>query len=114
MPGLPGEDPVVAQAIDEHWMPRGENAPLPETPTGVIVSLADKIDNLIGCFCANLKPTSSSDPYALRRQALGIIKILIKGQYRLPLMETFRECFDHFPDQLTKNKEQILQELAAF
>ena len=109
-----GEDPVVAQAIDEHWMPRGENAPLPETPTGVIVSLADKIDNLIGCFCANLKPTSSSDPYALRRQALGIIKILIKGQYRLPLMETFRECFDHFPDQLTKNKEQILQELAAF
>ena len=109
-----GEDPEVAQAIDEHWMPRGENAPLPETPAGMLVSLADKIDNLIGCFCADLKPTSSSDPYALRRQTLGIIKMLIKGQYRLPLMETFRKCFDHFPAALTVNKEQILQELEAF
>jgi glycyl-tRNA synthetase len=109
-----GEDPEVAQAIDEHWMPRGENAPLPETTTGMLISLADKIDNLIGCFCADLKPTSSSDPYALRRQALGIIKILIKGQYRLPLMETLRKCFDHFPPALTKQKEQLLQELEAF
>lgn len=109
-----GEDAEVAQAIDEHWMPRGENAPLPETDTGVLVSLADKIDNLIGCFCADLKPTSSSDPYALRRQALGIIKILIKGKYHLPLMETLRQCFEHFPAHLTKNKEQVLQELEAF
>ncbi len=109
-----GEDPEVAQAIDEHWMPRGENAPLPETTTGMLVSLADKIDNLIGCFCADLKPTSSSDPYALRRQALGMIKILIKGKYRLPLMETLRQCFDHFPASLTVNKEQLLKELEAF
>lgn len=109
-----GEDPEVAQAIDEHWMPRGENAPLPETITGMLVSLADKIDNLIGCFCADLKPTSSSDPYALRRQALGIIKILIKGKYSLPLMETFRKCFDNFPPALTANKEQLLQEIEAF
>lgn len=109
-----GEDQEVAQAIDEHWMPRGENAPLPETLTGVLVSLADKIDNLIGCFAANLKPTSSSDPYALRRQALGIIKIFIKGHYRLPLMDTLRECFDHFPKNLTANKEQILEEIQAF
>lgn len=109
-----GEDPEVAQAIDEHWMPRGENAPLPETISGTLVSLADKIDNLIGCFCADLKPTSSSDPYALRRQTLGIIKILIQGQYRLPLIETFRECFEHFPATLTKNKEQLLKEIEAF
>lgn len=109
-----GEDPEVAQAIDEHWMPRGENAPLPETTTGILVSIADKIDNIIGCFCVNLKPTSSSDPYALRRQALGIIKILIKGKYHLPLMETFRACFDHFPTSLTSNKEQLLQEIEAF
>ena len=109
-----GEDPEVAQAIDEHWMPRGENAPLPETDTGMLVSLGDKIDNLIGCFCAGLKPTSSSDPYALRRQALGIIKILIKSKIRLPLMETFRKCFDHFPTALTKNKEQLLQEIEVF
>lgn len=108
------EDAEVAQAIDEHWMPRGENAPLPETVTGMLVSFADKIDNLIGCFSVDLKPTSSSDPYALRRQALGIIKMLIKGKYRLPLMETLRQCFDHFPANLKANKEQILKELEAF
>lgn len=109
-----GEDPEVAQAIDEHWMPRGENAPLPESTTGTLVSLADKIDNLIGCFCVGLKPTSSSDPYALRRQVLGIIKMLIKAKYRLPLMETIRKCFDHFPSSLTTSKDQLIQEIEAF
>lgn len=109
-----GEDVEVAQAIDEHWMPRGEKAALPETETGILVSLADKIDNLIGCFCADLKPTSSSDPYALRRQALGIIKILIKGKYHMPLMETFRHCFNNFPEKLTVNKESLLQEIETF
>jgi glycyl-tRNA synthetase len=109
-----GEDPEVAQAIEEHWMPRGENAPLPQTETGTIISLADKIDNLIGCYSANLKPTSSSDPYALRRQALGMIKILIQGHYRLPLIETFRACFKAFPQVNAPQQEKLLQELQAF
>lgn len=109
-----GEYPEVAQAIEEHWMPRGENSPLPRSETGIVVSLAEKIDNLIGCFCANLKPTSSSDPYALRRQVLGIIKILIAGKYRLPIHDTFRECFKHFPERLTKDQEQLLKEIEAF
>ncbi|MBS4170950.1 Glycine--tRNA ligase [Neochlamydia sp. AcF95] len=109
-----GEDPEVAEALDEHWMPRGENAPLPQTLTGTLVSLADKIDNLIGCYCVNLKPTSSSDPYALRRQTLGVIKMLINGCYRLPLMEVFRQCFDHFPEALIKDREHLLQEIEAF
>ena len=93
-----GEDPEVAAAIEEHWMPRGENAPLPETDTGIILSLSDKIDNLIGCYYANLKPSSSSDPYALRRQALGLIKIVIRGEYRLPLAEVLREGLKQFPN----------------
>ncbi len=109
-----GENPIVAQAIDEHWMPRGENAPLPETEEGTLLSLADKIDNLIGCFCANLKPSSSSDPYALRRQTLGIIKMLIKGRYHLPLMEAMRKCFEHFPKELQGQKEALLTEIETF
>ena len=88
-----GEDPEVAQAIEEQWMPRGENAPLPDTPTGVVLSFADKVDNLLGCYSVNLKPTSSSDPYALRRQVLGIIKMIIRGEYRLPIMDVLREVF---------------------
>ena len=64
------EPAEVALAIEEQWMPRGERAPLPESSTGIIVSLADKIDNLIAALSSDLKPTSSSDPYALRRQVL--------------------------------------------
>lgn len=109
-----GEDQEVAKAIDEHWMPRGENAPLPETETGTIISLADKFDNLLGCFSLGLKPTSSSDPYALRRQVLGIIKILIKGKYALPLRNSLLACADHFPPSIMRNKEEVIDEILAF
>lgn len=109
-----GEAPEVALAIDEQWMPRGENAPLPESSEGIILSLADKIDNLVGCYCAGLKPTSSSDPYALRRQTLGIIKMLIKGKYNLPLMQIIDQSFDQFPKELLKDKATLLQEIEAF
>lgn len=108
------EDPEVAAAIDEHWMPRGEKAPLPETETGTIISLADKFDNLLGCFAIGLKPTSSSDPYALRRQVLGIIKILLRGKYALPLKEALLACASHFPGSVLKNKEEIVDEVTAF
>lgn len=108
------EDPEVAKAINEHWMPRGENAPLPETETGIIISLSDKLDNLLGCFSLGLKPTSSSDPYALRRQVLGMIKILIKGQYELPLRECLLACANHFPANVMRNKEEVVEEILAF
>lgn len=102
-------DSEVAASIHEHWMPKGENAPLPKTPTGVILSLADKIDNLISAFGMGLKPTSSSDPLALRRQAFGIIRILLKGEYRLPFSEVITACIAHFP-QLKTNPSQEISE----
>lgn len=108
------EAPAVAQAIDEQWMPRGENAPLPESDEGIVLSLADKIDNLVGCYVAGLKPTSSSDPYALRRQTLGIIKMLIKGKFNLQLMHIIDQAFDQFPKGLLANKAALMQEVEAF
>lgn len=108
-----GEDKDVAASIDEQWMPRGENAPLPQSSTGTILSLADKIDNIIACFGMNLKPTSSSDPYALRRQVLGIIKILIQGQYRLPLSEVIAACIPHFP-KLEATPDELVKEISQF
>lgn len=86
-----GMNAEVAQAIEEQWMPLGENAPLPQSATGVILSLADKIDNLNGCYKVGLKPTSSSDPYALRRQVLGIIKMAIHHKLSLPLSHYFND-----------------------
>lgn len=108
------EDPEVALAIDEHWMPRGENAPLPATETGICLSLADKIDNLLGCFALGLKPTSSSDPYALRRQVIGLIKILIQGEYVLPLKNLLSECAKNFPNDIMKDKNTVIEEILVF
>ncbi len=108
-----GEDLEVAVAIEEHWMPRGDKAPLPKSETGTIISLADKIDNIIGCFAVGLKPTSSSDPYALRRQALGIIRILIQGEHRLPLRELLKACMLHFPKEI-QGKENTLKDIEGF
>ncbi|NGX42113.1 MAG: Glycine--tRNA ligase alpha subunit [Chlamydiae bacterium] len=109
-----GENSEVAQAIEEQWMPRREKAPLPSTPTGTLLSLADKIDNLLSCFSAGLRPTSSSDPYALRRQALGIIKMLIHGKHRLPFRETLDQCCNNFATELLKDKEETIQEIDKF
>lgn len=108
------EEDEVAIAIDEQWMPKGENAPLPKTETGTILSLADKFDNLLGCFAVGLKPSSSSDPYALRRQVLGIIKMLIQGKIRLSLKETLEECAKHFPPSVIKKPSETVNEILEF
>jgi glycyl-tRNA synthetase len=107
-----GKNPEVALAIDEHWMPRGEGAELPKTVTGKILSLADKIDNLLGFFALGLKPTSSSDPYALRRQALGIIRILIENKLNIPLLELLKNCLTHFPAAL--QKQAVIDDVHTF
>ena len=82
-----GENHEVAYGIEEHWMPRSEKGTLPKTETGIILSLADKLDNLCAYFSVGLKPTSSSDPYALRRQTLGLLRILIEHKLSLSIPE---------------------------
>lgn len=100
----------VADAIEEHWMPRAEGAPLPKTASGMILSLTDKIDNLIGCYSVGLKPSSSSDPYALRRQSIGILKILIEAKESIDLKKILTEASRVFP----KLKEDVVSEILAF
>lgn len=75
----------VAQAIREHYMPRFAGDALPETTEGSIVSVADKIDTIVGCYYAGIIPTGSQDPYALRRQALGLANIIIDNKWSLSL-----------------------------
>jgi glycyl-tRNA synthetase beta chain len=82
---LSGEDSIVARAIYEHYLPTGAGGELPETDEGAIVSIADKLDTICGFFGVGLIPTGTADPYALRRQALGIINIILKKRYPLAL-----------------------------
>jgi glycyl-tRNA synthetase beta chain len=87
-----GASAAVADAIAEHYSPLGPSDRCPTSPTSVVVALADKIDSLAGFFAIDEKPTGSKDPYALRRSALGIIRLIVENQLRLPLLELFDEA----------------------
>ena len=88
---LDGEPREVALAIDEHYMPRFAGDGEPTTVAGQILSIADKIDNIVGTFSRGKIPTGSQDPFALRRQALGLVNLLIKAKRSLALSEVVAE-----------------------
>jgi glycyl-tRNA synthetase beta chain len=80
-----GEEPSVAAAIDEHYKPQGPNDRIPTAPVSIAVALADKLDTLGSFWAIDEKPTGSKDPFALRRAALGVIRIVLENGLRLPL-----------------------------
>ena len=79
------EDEAVAHAIEDHYRPKGPDDLVPADPVSIAVALADKLDTLVGFWAIDGKPTGSKDPYALRRAALGVIRIVIENELRLPL-----------------------------
>jgi glycyl-tRNA synthetase beta chain len=93
-----GEDPQVAEAIFEHYLPRFAGDHLPESDIGVLLSLAEKIHNLMGCFCIGIKPTGSQDPYALRRQALGVVHILLERGLNIDLRQVLSQAYREFAE----------------
>ncbi|HSX12632.1 MAG TPA: glycine--tRNA ligase [Rhabdochlamydiaceae bacterium] len=110
------EDPEVAAAIEEHWRPTSESGELPKTPCGIVLSLADKIDNLLGYFSVGLKPTSSSDPFSLRRQSIGVIKILLENQKSVDLKALLDSCSGRFESMKkdTALKAQVVEEVLRY
>jgi glycyl-tRNA synthetase beta chain len=83
--GDQGESPAVATAIEEHYRPIASGGALPETPAGAVLAIADKMDTICGCFRAGLVPTGAADPYALRRQGIGVIQIMRQRSFGFPL-----------------------------
>ena len=81
-----GEDEAVAHACEDHYSPKGPDDMVPADPVSVAVALADKIDTLVGFWAIDEKPTGSKDPYALRRATLGLIRIILEGKIKLPLI----------------------------
>lgn len=104
-----GENDEVANAIAEHYSPVGPRDKCPTEPISVAVSLADKIDTLVGFFSIGEKPTGSKDPYALRRAALGIIRIILEGGFfganGFPLKEVFRVSANTYSSKSEANDE---------
>jgi len=95
-----GEADDVAQALNEQYMPRGAGAELPQTLTGAAVAIADKLDTLVGIFGIGMLPTGSKDPYALRRAALGVLRILIEKKLNLDLAEAVDFSIAQYGDKV--------------
>jgi glycyl-tRNA synthetase beta chain len=88
-----GEDQEVARAVAEHYKPLGPADDCPTAPVSVAVALADKLDSLVGFFAIDEKPTGSKDPYALRRAALGVIRLVLENRLRVNLLVLFQRAF---------------------
>ncbi|MFJ3470815.1 glycine--tRNA ligase subunit beta [Pseudomonas sp. NPDC090201] len=106
-----GEPEDVALALNEQYMPRGAGAELPSTLTGAAVAIADKLDTLVGIFGIGMLPTGSKDPYALRRAALGILRILIEKKLDLDLIKTVQFAVTQFGAKVKSAglAEQVLE-----
>ncbi|ESX04103.1 glycyl-tRNA synthetase subunit beta [Mesorhizobium sp. LSJC268A00] len=105
---LQGEHPSVAAAIEEHYKPQGPSDSVPTNPVSIAVALADKIDTLVGFWAIDEKPTGSKDPYALRRAALGVVRILIENRIRLALTPIFGSAYE-WANYLDKNAASTLE-----
>ena len=104
---LDGESPAVARAIDEQYMPRFAGDELPQTPLGVALSAADKIDNIVGTFSQGRIPTGSQDPFGLRRQALGLVLMLIEQESTMLLSDLVDEACDLYDLEEFRDKMQV-------
>lgn len=108
-----GVDDAIADAIAGHYAPAGPDDVCPSAPVTLAVSLADKIDTLVGFFGIDEKPTGSRDPYALRRAALGVIRMILENGLRVPLADIFAKAASHYDASLAPT-EQIVANLLAF
>lgn len=113
---LSGEKEEVVTGILEHYQPRFAGDELPKSLTGRVVSIADKLDAIVGAFGIGIQPTGSQDPYALRRQAQGIVGILLEADWDLSLEKLFAESYEHFVQQGVKLEPfaDVLQPLQDF
>ena len=97
-----GESEAVAAALGEQYLPSGPDSPVPSTGLGAILSIADKADTLVGCFGLGMIPTGAADPYALRRCALGITRIMLEHGYRFDVHDLFEEALKLYGDRKWK------------
>lgn len=111
---LEGIEPAVANAIAEHYLPIQAGGELPKSQIGAIVSIADKLDTICGCFGVGLIPTGSADPYALRRCAIGIINIILEKGYRVSLHDGIDKSLRLLGTKLTRPVPDVQKDVQEF
>ena len=110
---LDGESPEVAEAIFEQYLPRFAGDVLPQTEAGKVLSIIDKVDNIVATFSRGLIPTGSQDPYALRRQTIGILNILLGSEWNISLRPIFKESMKLLNVAADK-QEELLNQVEEF
>jgi glycyl-tRNA synthetase beta chain len=109
-----GEDPRVARAIFEHYLPTQAGGELPGDNVGAFISIADKIDTICGCFGVGLIPTGTADPYALRRSAIGILNIILDRTFRLSLPQLVARSVAQLEDKLNRDAAEVSADVVEF
>ncbi len=111
---IEGEPSTVYTAIEEHYRPKYSGGKLPETVTGAVLSIADKIDSVCGCFSIGLIPTGASDPYALRRQGIGIVQIIQDKGFSFSLTDLIVKSLGHFKAGNDPEKTKLVKHVYTF
>jgi glycyl-tRNA synthetase beta chain len=111
---LEGEDPAVATAIYEHYLPTQAGGQLPSDDLGAFVSLADKIDTICGCFSVGLIPTGTADPYALRRSAIGVLAIILDRGYTISIPELVAQSIELLEEKRQRPAAEIIADVVQF
>ena len=109
-----GEHPLTSKAISEHYLPKNADGELPLTFEGLTVSIADKMDTIVGCFAAGIEPTGSQDPYALRRQAAGICSMILGRSVLVSLTALIQQAIEHYPAEIAGDKEALCKRVYDF
>jgi len=109
-----GEPSAVSAAIEEHYRPTYSGGPLPDTTVGSVLGIADKIDSICGCFSAGLIPTGASDPYALRRQGIGIIQIMNEKGFSFSLRKLIRKSLQQFDPKASGDVDALTRKVYTF
>lgn len=110
---LDKEDPIVSEAIYEHYMPRFSGDEIPQSAEGAILSIVDKIDTIAGFFAIGIQPTGSADPFALRRQCLGILTILLEKNIELDIAKLADLALDQYAG-VDFDKDVVVDQIVAF
>lgn len=109
-----GEHPLTSKAISEHYLPKNADGEIPLTFEGLVCSIADKIDTIVGCFAAGIEPTGSQDPYALRRQAAGICSMILGRGVLVSLTALIQQAIEHYPAEIVGDKVALCQRVYDF
>jgi glycyl-tRNA synthetase beta chain len=108
------EDAAVAAACEEHYKPQGPADRVPTDPVSVAVALADKIDTLVGFWAIDEKPTGSKDPFALRRAALGVVRLIIENSLQLSILAVAKSAISGLPNKVAADPVNLPVDLLAF